>query len=452
METRRQFIRKIIIMLGAMMFPHNVFANRSPSKKITKDVQSSVFRATNGGPASNLTKVIEMMGGIEKYVGENDIVVIKPNVQWWNQGGTNLAALKAFVDLIMNRTHGFRGEVVFAENVHRGDKPWESKRSGWQAAYSRNSDLLDINDFTSLGKHLKDKYGDQFSICHWIDVSAGGKRVYSPTDGVGYVYCDGTGGVPLLSLDNGGKGKNYREVIMTYPIFRTDKGTVIDFKNGIWEKGTYTEQPLRFVNFPALNHHSRYCGATSALKNYFGVTDISGGPEGPSATHNGGILTGNYYNFHQFAYNTWEPGPVGGMLGAEVGTFLTSIRKADLNITTAEWVGLISRAEPPVAHTRTILASTDAVALDYHSTKYVLYPNSNIGLHNPDNESTPLGSYLSACAKVGGGIYDESKVEIVAYDFKKGDLMKDNELMIFGDKVWGSNFKLIMKYFAQRYY
>ena len=64
---------------------------------------------------------------------------------------------------------------------------------------------------------------------------------------------------------------------MTYPIFKTDKGTIIDFKNGIWNEGVYTEQPLRFINFATINHHSHYCGATSAVKNYFGVVDISGG-------------------------------------------------------------------------------------------------------------------------------------------------------------------------------
>ena len=52
-------------------------------------------------------------------------------------------------------------------------------------------------------------------------------------DGTGYVYCDGTGGVPLISFDNGQKGNGFREVIMTYPVFQTDKGTVVDFKNGL---------------------------------------------------------------------------------------------------------------------------------------------------------------------------------------------------------------------------
>ena len=57
-----------------------------------------------------------------------------------------------------------------------------------------------INDLINL---IKKKYSNQLSVCHLIDVSAGGRRVYKPDQGSGYVYCDGTYGVPLLCLDNG---------------------------------------------------------------------------------------------------------------------------------------------------------------------------------------------------------------------------------------------------------
>jgi hypothetical protein len=160
---------------------------------------------------------------------------------------------------------------------------------------------------------------------------------------------------------------------------------VVDFKNGIWEKDSYTDQPLKFINCAALNHHSTHCGATSAIKNYLGVSDLSGGAD-PSK---GGRLTGNYYNFHSFPFNKWGPGPEPGMIGAEIGVFLNSIRKADLNITTAEWVGLASRTATPVARTRAVLACEDPVALDYHATKYILFPNSKIAFHNPDNPESP---------------------------------------------------------------
>jgi hypothetical protein len=387
------------------------------------------------------------MGGIESFVGPNDVVVIKPNVQWWNQGVPNLATFESFVDLIMDRPGGFNGEVILAENCHRGSKPWESNHSGWRPVFDRNSDLDNISNFNDLSEHLKKKYGDRFTTHHLINVSAGGKRVFGPADGAGYVYCDGTGGVPLVKFDNGLQGEDSRSVIMTYPIFKSDSGTIIDFKNGIWENGAYTRQPLRFINFAALNHHSTYCGATSAIKNYLGISDLSGGPD----PHNDGMLTDKYYNFHSFPFNKWAPGPQPGMIGAEIGVFLNTIRRADLNITTAEWIGTSSRTDPPVVQTKAVLACADPVALDYHSTKYILYPNSKVSFHDPDSPASPLHQYLKACADHGGGEFEERKVAVKSYDLKTGRMQKDDELVVLGEKEWGSNPKAILKYLVLRY-
>ncbi|MBN1569561.1 MAG: DUF362 domain-containing protein [Acidobacteria bacterium] len=381
-----------------------------------------------------MNKLVEMLGGISKIIGPEDVVVIKPNVQWWNQGAPNLAALKRFIELILEMPGGFKGEVVIAENCHRGSSPWLSENAGWAHVFERNSDIAGIRNFNDLTGSLKKKYGERYSTRHWIDVGAGARRVFGPKDGDGYVYCDGTGGVPLLSCSNGMAGEKSRTTIMTYPIFKTDKGKTVDFKNGIWEKGAYTGQPLRFINFAALNNHSISCGATSAIKNYLGVVDLSE----------------RHYNFHTFPLSEEPPGEQVELLGAEVAGFVKSVRKADLNITTAEWIGLASRTEPPVARTRAILASTDPVALDYHATKYLLFANSDIAHHNPDLAKSPVHKYLSRCAKDGGGVFDEEKVEVRSYDIKQGRLQKDEELLLVVEKVWGTNPKILTKYFALR--
>ena len=441
-------MKKLIMAGGILSLGPAAFASSPLHRKKTEEVRCTLYRAVNGSPPINLTKVIELMGGIKKITGADDVVLIKPNVQWWNQGAPNLSALKAFVDLIMNRPGGFNGEVVLAENCHRGASPWLSLHSGWAPQFERNSDLQDTKNFNELSSHLKRKYEARFSTIHWVNVDSGGIRVAGPEEGNGYVYCDGTRGVPLIKCDNGLKGKNYRATIITYPIFVTDKGTIIDFRHGIWEKGSYTGQPLRFVNFAALNHHSTYCGATSAVKNYLGISDLSGGPD----PHNGGRLTGNYCNFHSFPYDKWAPGPKVGMLGVEIAVFMNTIRKADLNITTAEWVGLSSRIEPPVVHTRAVLACEDPVALDYHATKYLLYPNSMAPIHNPDDKDSPLREYLMKCTEEGAGIFDEGNVKVVSYDFEKRALQDDSELVVMGEKEWGSNPKTIMKYLLLKYW
>lgn len=458
MDFNRRAFLKMTLAMGLSFSVHSELSanqqiNQSTDStkligKPTQDGTSIVYRSINGTPEQNLRKVIELTGGIEKIIGSEDVVLIKPNIQWWNHGAPNLAALKTFVDLIMERPGGFQGEVVLAENCHRGSCPWNSTGSGWAHNFERNSDLTNISNLNELSRILKGRYKERFSTCHLIDVGAGNRRIYGPSEGTGYIYCDGSKGVPLILCENGAVGPNHRATIMTYPIIKTDRGTIIDFKNGVWEKGTYTGQPLRFINFPALNHHSIYCGLTSAIKNYMGITDLSGG----SDPENGGRLTKNYFNFHSFPFNKWSPGPSPGMLGKEIGTFMKTIRKADLNITTAEWVGLASRSEPPVAHTRAVMACTDPVAIDYHAAKYLLYPNSRISLHNPDDKRGPLRAYLQKCAEHGGGILDERYVAVKSYDFRTRTFQDDAGLVVIGERQWGSDPKTLLKYILLRYW
>jgi hypothetical protein len=294
---------------------------------------------------------------------------------------------------------------------------------------------------------LKSRYGERFSAIHWVNVKSGGRQVSGPCEGTGCVFCDGTRGIPLIEFNNGLGGSRRRAVIMTYPIFQTDRGTVVDFKNGIWDKGGYSSRPFKFVNVAGVNHHSVWCGVTGAVKNYLGVTDLSGGPD----PKDDGKLTEKHYNFHSFPFDEWAPGPRPGMLGAEIAVFLNTVRKADLNIITAEWVGLASRTLPPVAHTRAVAASRDPVALDYHASKYILYPNSGIKHHNPDYESGPLYQYLKECADRGGGMFNERNVRISSYDLRRGAFQNDHELVITGEKIWGRDVRTILKYLYFRY-
>ena len=444
--SRKQFLRKWTLITGGMFYGTQNCTADNVIRKAMSEIRSTIYRSVNGSSAENMVEVLELMGGIERIFGPDDVIVIKPNLQWWNQGAPNLNAILCLVDLIMERPGGFDGEVVIAENCHRGNTPWVANRSGWAHRFEWNADNPEFDNANELAALLKKRYSGKFSIRHMIDVKGGGKRVYGPGEGDGYVYCDGTGGVPLIDFDNGATGENNRRTIMTYPVFSTDGGTTIDFKNGIWKKGAYTKRPLRFINFAALNHHSEYCGMTSAVKNYFGVTDLSGGGD-PSVD---GHLTDRYYNFHAFAFNEWTPGPVPGMLGAEIAVFMNTIRKADLNIVTAEWTGLVSRNFMPVAHTKTVLASTDPVALDYHAAKYVLYPNSKIGIHNPDNKKSPLNVYLNACSAAGGGNIDEQFVDVSSFDFLHRTTQKQSELVIKADKTIGTNIKQILKYIYLR--
>lgn len=149
--SRRDFLSGLIAAGGVLLV--NPAVGESAAKQTeSRGIMTSegLFRSLNGTPAENLVRVVDLMGGIERLVGRDDLVLIKPNVQWWNQGAPNLAALNAFVGLVMERPGGFRGEVVIAENCHRGLTPWVSESSGWAQPFTRNADLPGIRHFGDL--------------------------------------------------------------------------------------------------------------------------------------------------------------------------------------------------------------------------------------------------------------------------------------------------------------
>jgi hypothetical protein len=440
MTTRREFVRSLPLLGAAALAACRREPRRSSRARSDGLAKAVVFRAVNGSPADNLEKVLALMDGVDALFGPDDILILKPNLQWFNQGAPNIAAMERLVDLIMARKGGFRGEVLLAENIHRGNKPWE--REGWAVPFVRNSDRPGISNYSELAADLKRKYGDRFSVCHLVDIGSGGKRVSSPSDGPGYVICDGTGGVPPIVFENGLKGPRHRQVAMSYPILRSDRGTLVDYRMGVWDKGEYTGRPVKFINCAALNHHSVFCGMTSAVKNYLGVSDLTGGsdPKGH------GRLAGEYHNLHSFAFDGNRKGPVSGMLGAAVGFFLKTIRRPFLNITTAEYCGLAHRTKLPVARTRIVAASPDPVALDFHMAKYVLHANSRISIHDPEKPNSPVAAYLSRCAVEGIFCYGEDNVEIRSFDLSRRSFQEPEELEIEGDKQWGGDPHMLMKY------
>jgi hypothetical protein len=110
-----------------------------------------------------------------------------------------------------------------------------------------------------------------------------------------------------------------------------------------------------------------------------------------------------------------------------------------------------SRTDQPVACTRCVVAGRDPVALDYHSAKYILYANSRVMHHDPDNQKSPTHQYLKACAEHGGGNFDESEVAVKSFDLATGRMQSDDELVVVGEKSWGTNPKAILKYLVLRF-
>ncbi len=402
---------------------YHIFPFYDKSNSISQ-LPSHIYVAKNGSPQQNITKIVEMMGGIEKNIGVNDIVILKPNAQWWNQGRTNLCAMKGFIDLILS-IRGFKGEVIIAENHHFMDNnSLEEEKDnirGWTHFSEINGDIDGINHNLNTLIELYNKRGYQnVTKYHWRD---GGPKtedtwgngkdrgvVKGPWEGDGYVWTDMDYEFsPLFGL------KKWK-VKMTYPVFTSKySGVTIDFKNGAYMRdgkggGSYLpERTIRFINFAVLNTHGEDTGITSSVKNYMGITDLSCGSPGTEPY--------GYHNVHACGSSLF-PFAKGGA----IGHFIKTIRKADLNIVTAEWVGFGSRTNIRLAaRLRTILASTEPVSLDYYSAKYLMLPleGPNARYHNPDDSQSPIRKFLElVCQATGEGFVNEKLMTVYKYDFE----------------------------------
>lgn len=385
---------------------------------------SEIYVSRNGTPQQNVQKVVEMMGGIQQFVGPKDIVIIKPNAQWWNQGRTNLAAIKGFIDLVLD-IPGFEGEVIIAENHHfMDDRLPDSERDnirGWTHFSEINGEIDGVNHNLNTLIELYQKQGcKNVTKCHWRDGgpkpawawgnAQNGGIVKGPWEGDGYVWTD------IDYVFSPFFGLRKYKVKMTYPVFTSNySGITIDFKNGPYLRdgkggGRYlSDRKIRFINFAVLNTHGSDTGITSAIKNYMGVMDLSCGKPG--------LKPLGYRNVHS----------CGGVLfryakAGPIAYFMKTIRKADLNIVTAEWVGYGSRTQISLAkRVKTILASKDPVALDYYSAKNIILPlgGPNAKYHDPDVPWSPVRKFLDLAAMTlyGCGVMEGIEPKVYVFDF-----------------------------------
>lgn len=407
----RQYLKRLLLSVEKMTVPVH---------EVETETHSEVFMARNGTPQENISKVMDMMGGIEHFIGTNDIVVLKPNAQWWNQGRTNLAAMKGFIDLVLDIPM-FRGEVIIAENHHFMDDSLPDKEKdnvrGWIHLSEINGDIDGFNhNLNSLVALYQDRGIKNVTKSHWRD---GGSKadVWGNGQNGGIVNSPANDGYVWTDIDYVFKGlwglKKWKTK-MTYPIFTSSfSGITIDFKNGAYQRdgkggGHYINNNIvKFINFAVLNDHGSDTGITSTIKNYMGITDLSCG--------SWGFEPEGYFNIHQCGEGYYPYAKAGPL-----GYFMKTIRKADLNIITAEWVGWGSRTDiSKASRQRAILAGTDPIALDYYGAKHLVYPLSkNKEYHDPDNPESSISKFLSLAQSVlGEGALHDKQIDIHEYDF-----------------------------------
>jgi hypothetical protein len=394
--TRRQFLRKYGLASGALtLSPY--FLERFSNFCQASGKLARVYKVANGDCFQNVAKLLDMMGGITKYINPTDVVVIKGNAQWPNQGYTHTGCIKAVIDAIL-AIPGFSGEVLICDNIQNYGK---AGQFGFDATTDyRNHNWPDHNweslaaDYVSQGKPVGTKRWKNGTVWRTLPSPL---PCFSPWD-------------PAGGEDWARSFFNYNGVptYLSYPVFSSPltSGRMIDMKNGVWENGAYTGRRVRTIVMPTLNNHgtgsTEDVGITSAIKSFFGATEIHYGVAG---------VWNGYYNIHSSGNFTKPLFPKA--VGELPGMFINTLYSPCLYITAAMWSGWYSRTGE-AAETKTVLACENPVTLDYVSSRDVISPYAP--WLNPDTDSHTRQQILG-CNGQGIGTINPQEFEVIAYDF-----------------------------------
>jgi hypothetical protein len=355
----------------------------------------------NGDCFQNIAKLWELMGGVGKYISANDIVVLKANAQWPNQGYTHTGCIKAVIDAIL-QIPGFAGEILICDNVQIYGA---AGSFGFDATTANRTHNWPDHNWNSLAAAYQAQ-GKPVATKRWLNSSA---WTAPPA-------------LPTLSSWNPANGEGWHRYFFNYaasgkptyiscPVFQSPltPGRMIDLKNGVWESGNYTSRRVRTICLPTLNNHGsgsgEDCGITSAIKCFYGATELHGGVLGK--------LNG-YSHMHSSGSSDSTSGRISApAVGELVATYLQKLFAPVLYLTAAMWSGWYSRTGD-AAETKTVLACENPVTLDYVSSRDVISPYAS--WLNPDQD-THTRQQIVACNAQGIGTIDPQQFEVISYDF-----------------------------------
>jgi hypothetical protein len=393
--------------------------------------KAAIHVAQGGTPEKNIDAVLDKLGGIGKVVGSDDVVAIKVSAQWWNQGMTNVAAVKRTIEQILSLP-GWKGDVVVFENTHfrfpdkAVDDPVRGLTRAWTHASDRNVDVPGWTRLGDLVPHFRD-LGAPVSFVGLVD---GGPSAlsedawYDPEHKHGFYGGDGRGPIAAGDARDGyfwdfeqtfrlkRSWVDYAQTPLTWPRFTCPRtGLVIDLRDGVFrrEGGTLiaTGRPLRFINMTTANEHGS-TGFTGACKSPMGLVDMSAGALGTSP------LVADYQSIHYFgAFGRGRPS---WRMAGPLAFFGQRVRKADLYLTVAEWMAVTPKTgyvetEDDIRHsaktavrTQTIVAGSDPVAIDTWCVRNLLMKQGgrNAAMFNLDDPDAKVTKFLRYFRQVAG--------------------------------------------------
>lgn len=379
--TRRQFLRWLTAMAVLPAF-------KQPFPQLGQPVSPAVpmvdiYIARNGTPEINVQQALALAGGIQHFIDKDDVVVLKPNGQWPNQGYTNTESMKALIHAILNRPGGFTGEIIITEHVHRSPAEALNGSYCWNMSVgNRVNNWPDMAYFELVADYH----------CRGIPIVTANPMYDSGTD----TWVLTTGPAGIAAGKQGWVRSTYttaangRTIQLTCPILRSSySGKLIDLKNGVWQNGSYTGQKVKTIFLPTLNNHGSfnsedYAGPTSALKCHIGFQDFN--------------VSSGTVTIHSVGYDA----PISPRaMGESVGALITQVVHPAFYMTCAEYTGYRDRTNTTAAHTRTIGLCSDPVTLDYWMCKYnrTLYHTINRDRVNTKNINYYPASELTQAVK-----------------------------------------------------
>jgi len=312
-------------------------------------IVSAVFIEDSDGTDDGVQRLIRSMQnhGVHFYqtratptgiIAPGDVVLLKINAQWDQRGGTNTDLIRGVIQEILNHPDGFTGEIIVADNGQAqfgsfgrgGSLDWDLNN----AVDTSQSTMTVIRSFQARGYRVTGVLWDDFTTVRVQEFNTGDMRD-------GFV-------MESVARPTG--------IAVSYPKFTTEFGTHVSFRYGIWDPAAqaFNGEILKVINMPVLKSHS-WLQVTAAVKNYMGVPSDRLTRTIPGGRAHDSVFTGG------------------------MGTLMVYTRMPVLNITDMIWVapdrGPRANFNAAVQINK-IAASTDAFALDYWTTRYVLMPEA----------------------------------------------------------------------------
>lgn len=395
--------------------------------------RATIHVAQGGTPAENVAAVLAKLGGVGTVVGRDDVVIMKVSAQWWNQGMTNVAAVKRVVESILERP-GFSGEIIVFENTHFRMADGSGLSRAWTHPSERNVDVPGWNKLGDLIPHFR-ALGAPVGFVGLVDAApiASDWDWHDPAHEHGVYGGDGRGPIGP-GEDRDGYHWDFDRVFrlsrswvdeartpLSWPRFTSPRtGLVVDLARGVHRREAGhlipVDRKLTWINMTTANEHGS-TGFTGACKSTMGVVDMSAGERG---TH---PLARGHRSVHHFGRGS--PSATWRMAGP-LAHFAREVRAPDLILTVAEWVAFhpagfdgpedIRHSAATCLQKKAVIAGTDPVAIDTWAVRHLMadVPSTNrreyLDLDNPDSMFSKFLRYYRQV--YGGGTIDPGLIEV----------------------------------------